>query len=247
MGLGIRHIKWRPGGEYLAIGGWDSKIRLLNDLTWTSVCEIDLSEVPNARVLNEPRDWIARTRGHGIIPFEVDSINILPTPLKADYSKPNPSIGIKDIEWSFKGEYMACRNDAMPYSVYIFSFRGPSHATNSSVESMQAHFTVPLRPRLINILNFTNPVKSLQWHPTLNQLLLVCATSAVYSWYPAQPGSSSNESEQSGYCEGIGVPAGVPFYPVSISWTRNGKYMLLSDRAAFCLAFPIPEDAELPS
>lgn len=25
VGLGIRHIKWRPGGEYLAVGGWDCK------------------------------------------------------------------------------------------------------------------------------------------------------------------------------------------------------------------------------
>lgn len=30
VGLGIRHVKWRPGGDYLAVGGWDSKVGAIN-------------------------------------------------------------------------------------------------------------------------------------------------------------------------------------------------------------------------
>jgi hypothetical protein len=41
---------------------------------------------------------------------DVESSNVLPSPLKADFSKPNPTIGIKEIEWSPKGDYMAIRN-----------------------------------------------------------------------------------------------------------------------------------------
>jgi len=249
VGLGIRHIKWRPGGEYLAVGGWDCKVRLLNDLTWSSICEIDLSEISNVRVLNEPQEWIGRTRGHGIIPFEVESSNILPTPLKPDFSKPNPTIGIKGIEWSPKGDYMAIRNDAMPTAVFIFSFRssGSTSHNNAPVDSFQPAPTVPLRPRLSSVLHFASPVRCLQWHPSLTQLVLVCATSAVYSWFPLRPGlapSSVNASQPTDYCEGIGVPAGILFNAVSIQWNPMGNILLISDKATFCLAFPVPDDAE---
>ncbi|KAH9462508.1 hypothetical protein MJO28_002716 [Puccinia striiformis f. sp. tritici] len=248
VSLGIRHIKWRPGGEYLAVGGWDSKVRLLNDLTWSSICEIDLSEISSARVLNEPREWIGRTRGHGIIPFEVESINALPSPLNPDYSKPNPTIGIKEIEWSPKGDYMAIRNDTMPNAVYVFAFRGSGSLSHSAPpDSAQPQSTVPLRPRLSSILHFSSPVRCLQWHPSLTQLVIVCATSAVYSWFPARPGltlSTTNPSQLNDYCEGIGVPAGIPFNATSIQWNTTGDIMLISDKATFCLAFPISDDAE---
>ncbi|EFP91382.2 uncharacterized protein PGTG_17338 [Puccinia graminis f. sp. tritici CRL 75-36-700-3] len=248
VGLGIRHIKWRPGGEYLAVGGWDCKVRLLNDLTWSSICEIDLSDISCGRVLNEPREWIGRTRGHGIIPFELEPINVLPSPLKPDFSKPNPTIGIKEVEWSPKGDYMAVRNDALPTAVFIFSFRsGSSSSQNAHLDSAHTQPTVPLRPRLSSVLHFSTPVRCLQWHPTLTQLVLVCATSAVYSWFPVRPGltPSSLDASQSGeYCEGIGVPAGIPFNATSIQWNPSGDIMLISDKATFCLAFPVSEDAE---
>ncbi|PLW19932.1 hypothetical protein PCANC_00424 [Puccinia coronata f. sp. avenae] len=248
VGLGIRHIKWRPGGEYLAVGGWDCKVRLVNDLTWSSICEIDLSEITNARVLNEPREWIGRTRGHGIIPFDVESSNVLPSPLKADFSKPNPTIGIKEIEWSPKGDYMAIRNDAMPTAVFIFHFRGSGSTSHSMpLDSVPPQPAVPLRPRLSSVLHFATPVRCLQWHPSLTQLVIVCATSAIYSWLPLRPGlapSSFNASQPSDYCEGIGVPAGIPFNALSIQWNPAGDIMLVSDKVTFCLAFPVSEDAE---
>ncbi|KNE91578.1 hypothetical protein PSTG_15030 [Puccinia striiformis f. sp. tritici PST-78] len=248
VGLGIRHIKWRPGGEYLAVGGWDSKVRLLNDLTWSSICEINLSEISSARVLNEPREWIGRTRGHGIIPFEVESINALPSPLIPDYSKPNPTIGIKEIEWSPKGDYMMLRNNTMPNAVYVFTFRSSGSSSHSvPLDSAQPQSTVPLRPRLSSVLHFSSPVQCLQWHPSLTQLVIVCATSAVYSWLPARPGLtplSTDPSQSNDYCEGIGVPAGIPFNATSIQWNATGDIMLISDKATFCLAFPISDDAE---
>ncbi|KAI9611427.1 hypothetical protein H4Q26_008377 [Puccinia striiformis f. sp. tritici PST-130] len=235
--------------EYLAVGGWDSKVRLLNDLTWSSICEINLSEISSARVLNEPREWIGRTRGHGIIPFEVESINALPSPLIPDYSKPNPTIGIKEIEWSPKGDYMMLRNNTMPNAVYVFTFRSSGSSSHSvPLDSAQPQSTVPLRPRLSSVLHFSSPVQCLQWHPSLTQLVIVCATSAVYSWLPARPGLtplSTDPSQSNDYCEGIGVPAGIPFNATSIQWNATGDIMLISDKATFCLAFPISDDAEM--
>ncbi|CAH7675245.1 WD40-repeat-containing domain protein [Phakopsora pachyrhizi] len=247
IGLGIRNIKWRCGGEYLAIGGWDGKVRILNDLTWTPMCEIDLIEYPSGRVLSEPRDWIQRTCGQGIIPFEATSVKNLTAPLRPDFNKPNPTIGIRDIRWSHDGEYMACRNDSMPHTIFIFSFKAVTHMQTPSTDSKTTSTapSVPLRPRMTSILHFVAPVRSMMWSPLATHLAAVCATSALYIWYPTQPGVQNlNNTEQVDYLEGIGIPARVPFAPVTASWTQGGGSILAADRNAFCLAFPIPEDHE---
>jgi hypothetical protein len=58
-GLGIRSTAWHPGGTFLALGGWDSKVRsshlesehyselvpqlyLLDNLSWSEVFSMDL-------------------------------------------------------------------------------------------------------------------------------------------------------------------------------------------------------------
>ncbi|MBW0524863.1 hypothetical protein O181_064578 [Austropuccinia psidii MF-1] len=243
VGLGIRCCRWRPGGEYFALGGWDGKVRILNDLTWTSVCQISLNDYLAVKVLNEPRNWIERTRSQGIISFEVATASSLPVLLRPDYSKPNPTIGVRDMEWNSQGDYLACRNDALPTVVFVFSLRASATSiapTDSTVSS-----SVPLRPRLTSVLNFITPVKSMRWHPTLSHLVIVCATSALYLWYPSHPGSTAlDTSELGNYCEGIGIPARVAFNPVAVTWIQNGNGLLLTDKLAFCLAFAVPEGVD---
>jgi hypothetical protein len=36
-GLGIRTIAWAPGGRHLAIGGWDGKVRIIENEGWRCV------------------------------------------------------------------------------------------------------------------------------------------------------------------------------------------------------------------
>ena len=108
--------------------------------------------------------------------------------------------------------------DAMPTAVFIFSFRssGSTSHNNAPLDSVQPASTVPLRPRLSSVLHFASPVRCLQWHPSLPQLVLVCATSAVYSWFPLRPGLASSlvdASQSTDYGDGIGVPAGVFLSP----------------------------------
>lgn len=43
LGLGIKRVIWHPSGRFLAVGGFDDKIRILADATgWRSVAEVDL-------------------------------------------------------------------------------------------------------------------------------------------------------------------------------------------------------------
>jgi hypothetical protein len=36
-GLGIRTTAWAPGGRFIAIGGWDGKVRVLESDGWRCV------------------------------------------------------------------------------------------------------------------------------------------------------------------------------------------------------------------
>ncbi|KAG0148607.1 hypothetical protein CROQUDRAFT_41175 [Cronartium quercuum f. sp. fusiforme G11] len=247
VGLGIRQVKWRPGGEYLAIGGWDGRMRILNDLTWTPICEIDLNARLSTQILSEPLGWIERTRAHGIIPFDSTSPATLTAPLVPDFTKPNPTMGVREMEWSSDGELIGCRNDAMPTTLYVFSFRSTNAGPVSiSSGSVFATSTVPLKPRLASIVQFEQPIKSIAWHPTQSILAIVCANSALYLWYASRPEPSLESSTQSSrsaeWIEGIGIPAKVPFAPVLISWIQNGAALLITDKTAFCLGFIVPDE-----
>lgn len=247
VGLGIRHVKWRPGGEYLAIGGWDGKVRILNDITWTPICEIDLNSKPTRQILTEPMAWIERTRAHGIIPFDPAPPSTLAGSLTADFSKPNPSIGVREMQWSSDGELLACRNDAMPLNIFIFSFRSANlGAVSISSASSATGASVPLKPRVASVIQFELPVKSFEWNPTRNVLVIVTASSALYLWYPTRPGPAMTSTAQpfqlSEWIDGIGIPAKVPFGPVQATWIKDGDALLVTDRTAFCLGFIVPEE-----
>lgn len=34
LGLGVRAVAWHPSGRWLAVGGWDGSVRVLEDVTW---------------------------------------------------------------------------------------------------------------------------------------------------------------------------------------------------------------------
>jgi hypothetical protein len=38
-GLGLKSIVWAPSAQFLAIGGYDQRVRLVNGVTWSVACE----------------------------------------------------------------------------------------------------------------------------------------------------------------------------------------------------------------
>lgn len=39
-GLGLRALAWAPGGRWIAVGGWDGKVRIVESDGWRCVCVI---------------------------------------------------------------------------------------------------------------------------------------------------------------------------------------------------------------
>ncbi|GAA5867642.1 hypothetical protein JCM3774_001542 [Rhodotorula dairenensis] len=148
VGLGIRTVEWHPSGEYLAVGGWDGKIRVLTRFGWVAVAELSLPTLASGgaklatpvTVWREPPAWVEKTRGHGILSFECPALPYpLPAPLPLDLTRPNPRMGIDRIAWSPSGLWCAATNAGYPTVVAVYAFPLPTSATTNDPSSWESN------------------------------------------------------------------------------------------------------------
>ena len=58
-GFGIRSVSWHPSGLFLAVGGWDDKIHILDNLSWSPVTTLELSSrIPGEVVSLQCHDYV---------------------------------------------------------------------------------------------------------------------------------------------------------------------------------------------
>ncbi|KAL8278653.1 hypothetical protein RQP46_008945 [Phenoliferia psychrophenolica] len=114
VGLGVRTVKWHPSGDWIAVGGWDGKIRVLTRLGWVPVAELSHpSRLPvSITAWREPHEWIERTRGKGIVAFDTPTLPLHLTVPRIDLTKVSPKMGISTLLWSPSGRFLASYNRA---------------------------------------------------------------------------------------------------------------------------------------
>ena len=90
-GLGIRQVQWHPSGKYIAVGGYDEQVRILESSEWLECASLDLAKrtigAPPASVVSsvygplkawrEPTNWFEETRARGIVTCKFDFLLIL--------------------------------------------------------------------------------------------------------------------------------------------------------------------------
>ena len=149
-GLGIKTVEWVPGGEYLAVGGWDRRVRILSTRTFAPIVFLDHTAticVPSAPVYTESVNAVG-VRSYMLTPQPA-------TPPKAQVEKNDTGLmktGISILAFNIEGTMCATRDDSAPTTVWIWDLRS-------------------LKPKTIIIQHA--PVKSLIWHPANPALLLI--------------------------------------------------------------------------
>ncbi|KAF7306809.1 ATP-dependent metallopeptidase [Mycena indigotica] len=244
-GFGIRRVSWHPSGMFLAVGGWDDKIHIL-DLTWTVAATLELSaRIPSGVVSvpfgeNHPN---GRRQQKVEVSYHVPNYSAtkpasesiaderLRSPhsiviQRADMTKSNPKSGTAQLEWNKNGSLLLVRFDNSPNALHIFDF--------PTMEQPE------FRPRLRSVLLHSRPIAHARWNPVRKgSLILCCASQSLYMWSDEWVGENGEEE----MAECIGVPA-KSFETRDIRWTPDGKGVVLLDSkdSLFCCAFEV-EDA----
>ncbi|KAI0274733.1 YVTN repeat-like/Quino protein amine dehydrogenase [Gloeopeniophorella convolvens] len=222
-GFGIRNVVWHPSGMFLAVGGWDNKVHILEQLTWSKVVTLELgTRLPaNVTIWREPLNWLEATEGRGFLSYEKIQG---PHPLNAarvDHSKAPPKSGTVQLEFNKTGTLLLARFENVPTAVHLFAFPGPGE---------------PFSPRLRSVLFHSSAVLQARWNPVRpGRLALSCGGQAVYLWSEEWTGEGGSEEEMA---ECVGVPAR-KFESRDVRWAPDGKGLALVDREAFCCAFEV--------
>ncbi|KAI0001905.1 YVTN repeat-like/Quino protein amine dehydrogenase [Russula vinacea] len=210
-GFGIRHVVWHPSDMFLAVSGWDNKIHILEQLTWSRVATLELgTRIPaNVAIWREPSNWLEATEGRGFLSCRAHPLNAN----RVDNSKSYPKSGTIQLEFNKTGTLLLTRFESVPTSVHLFAFPGPGEAFS---------------PRLRSVFLHSSPVCV---------FALSCGGQAMYLWSEEWIGESGAEEEMA---ECIGIPA-KKFNARDVQWAPDGKGLLLIDRETFCCAFDVEE------
>ncbi|KAK4049585.1 hypothetical protein OIV83_004083 [Microbotryomycetes sp. JL201] len=240
VGLGTRVLKWQTTGEWLALGGYDGKIRILSRQGWLPVAELNCPTriMSQTVVWREPAEWTERTRGKGIIPFDAVTVPYSLIATRPDVTKPNPKLGISQLAWSPSGCWLAALNQTYPSIVWIFSLL-----------SSQNH---QFRPHLHSALVHNCSISSFVWQPMASNgsgegfeeeeddvqetLTIASGERGFTVWREPNP---DDEVERVGMAECVGVPSQTEFGPTNLQFSRTGKALLLADKQTFAVAYPV--------
>lgn len=220
--LGIKSLTWSPSSQFLAIGSYDEKVRVLNHITWKKIREFDHPSTINntkavvykeverrAVVTNEDLSIHNITMGTGSSLFNTHSkYEICPAPVqipvvKPDLDRPNPKIGVSTMAFSSDNRYLATKNDSMATAVWIWDMRKLS---------------------LVAVLEQTAAVRCFQWNPRQARLALCTGTSKLYLW-------------AAGGCSSVQVPSEGGFQVQSLSWHRSGDSLILLGKEQLCVCY----------
>ncbi|KAG0126983.1 hypothetical protein HOY82DRAFT_90218 [Tuber indicum] len=167
-GLGVKSVEWSPGGDFLTIGSYDGRLAFLSNYTFSPVIEMNHTRtirLPGVTVWSE-----CTSPPHGRYYAQAQQPTTLPI-IPSSSSDSQLKLGISTIAFNKPdGTLIATRNDSMPTTVWIWSLK-------------------LLRPYAVLVQ--LNPIRSISWHPTIPDLLMIqCA--------PSGDGNSAEPSKEQG-------------------------------------------------
>ncbi|KAF9270125.1 YVTN repeat-like/Quino protein amine dehydrogenase [Marasmius fiardii PR-910] len=198
--LGIRHVAWHPSGAFLAVGGWEDKVYILDSLSWSPVVTFEVSSrIPGGVTLwREPTNWQEVTEGRGFLSYDKIRTPYGITLTKPDVTKPNPKSGVCQLEWNKNGTILLVRFEATSNAVHLYHFPSPTvpsptsftpttttttSSTTRAPRSPYPHSQSQWNPHLRSVLLHSEPVLHSRWNPVRpGSLVTSCGNRGVYLW-----------------------------------------------------------------
>ncbi|KAG1666484.1 hypothetical protein FOA52_004866 [Chlamydomonas sp. UWO 241] len=224
-GLGVKTAVWDPSGQFLAVGSYDQRVRVLSDVTWQPlldgahpavVCEppglaVYMEEVQGPEARGTPGRSPAKSpsaapplalRPEIKSKYELSELPVRVPHVTPSMDKPHPKLGVGRLSWSPDGRYLVTVNDNMPTHVWVWDLAAGCLAT---------------------LLAHAAPVADVAWRPEGHLLAAVTGCAKVYMWAPA--GASVVHIPLRG------------FAAARLAWSPGGGSFTLMGGDAFCCAY----------
>ncbi|CAL1605847.1 unnamed protein product [Knipowitschia caucasica] len=216
--LGIKSVAWSPSSQFLAIGSYDEKVRILNHITWKKIAQFDHPSTitkTKAVVYKEEEKRPALSEDLSLhlnsssslfssqSKYEILSLPVHLPVVKPDPERANPKIGVSNLVFSSDSRYLATKNDSIPCVLWVWD-----------LQSMTS----------VAVLEQTSPVRCFQWDPRQNRLALCTANAKLYLWSP-------------GGCVAVQVPAPGGFQVQALNWHNTGHSLVLVGKDQLCLCY----------
>ncbi|XP_040843743.1 WD repeat-containing protein WRAP73 isoform X2 [Ochotona curzoniae] len=225
--LGIKSVAWSPSSQFLAVGSYDGKVRILNHVTWKMITEFGHpATINNSKIVVYKEAETSSQLALGPLPFPPSrplsasdskySVAAMPVSLqtlKPVADRANPRIGVGMLAFSPDNYFLATRNDNVPNAVWVWDIQ---------------------KLRLFVVLEHLAPVRAFQWDPQQPRLAICTGGCRVYLWSRAG-------------CVSVQVPVEGDFAVLSLSWHLSGDSLALLSKDHFCLCFLETEEGSAPA
>ena len=168
ISLGIRSVRWSPTGQILIIGDYDENITIFTHLTYKKIRgpfehPQRLSSGKGYTILkeeeyNDSQSGVSNIESKYVIYDGTLKI----APLKPDFDRANPRLGVSSIEFSSSGRYFSTINETMPNLLFIFDLKPVFH--------------------LAFVLIQLQSIRCIKWQSHVDQLALCTHSNRLYIW-----------------------------------------------------------------
>lgn len=241
--LGIKCIQWSPTSQFLAIGSFDQKLRILNHVTWKTVAEhlhtspvessgavvyVEMENKVGGGMLKSSGSGVFKSSGSGTFKSSIASstselshfylcqskYEAQEVPVTIPSTKPDPEKP----------------NPKLGVSTVVFSADSRYVATKNDNMPCAVWIWDVTNLRLSVVLLQTNPIREIKWDPTQPRLAVCTANNKLYLWSPAG-------------CVSVAVPVEANIAVQRLLWHPSGKCLALIGSSHFCVCYTLDNEA----
>ncbi|KAG7558251.1 hypothetical protein FFLO_02814 [Filobasidium floriforme] len=248
-GLGVRLLAWGPGGNWLGVGGYDGKVRIIEADGWRCMSTLDPARHKrrhDTTIWTEPLDWYIDAAEQGPITLSRNTGEITWNTVSSQAGRVKEAIGVVHLEWNADGTSLFVHSENTPNDVHIFDFLPYPSASG------------PAEIRIQTILHLSEPVRQAKWNPARLQCIAVVTLAAeenlrgtgsgVFLWDGdwEEERSVNPDSRTSGSAAVIAIPLG-SFETHDIRWSPDGDHLCIIDKSRVCIVRESTIDDSTPN